>query len=197
MRLPTLGCCRSRMEGIMGAPTKSARETVISGRVTPEVSPMLTQFPTFGDSRLPARFWAKVRIGSVPAHRPDLGPCWEWTGACDRQGYGRFSTGSHGDNSQRPTLAHRLAYETLVAAIPEGLEPDNLCRKRSCVRSSHIEPVTHLENVRRGNAAAGIARKTHCPQGHRYDAANIYRSPGHPNHRHCRTCERLRLRLRD
>lgn len=29
------------------------------------------------------------------------------------------------------------------------------------------------------------ARKTHCPHGHKYDAANTYLSP---SGRHCRTC---------
>src|ERR1035437_916757 len=33
------------------------------------------------------RFWAKVdRNGPVPAHRPELGPCWVWEAGHDRPG---------------------------------------------------------------------------------------------------------------
>jgi len=103
---------------------------------------------TLGDPRLPARFWSKVRIGSVPAHRPDLGPCWEWM-ADRRKGYGRFRIGSRRDGNSRLVQAHRLAYETLVGPIRRGLESDHLCRNRPCVRPSHIEPVTHAINGQR------------------------------------------------
>ena len=37
------------------------------------------------------RFWAKVdKNGPVPAHRPELGPCWIWTAARFKRGYGKF-----------------------------------------------------------------------------------------------------------
>src|SRR3970040_597494 len=91
--------------------------------------------PTFGDDRLPARFWAKVRLGSVPAHRPDLGPCWEWTGFIDPQfPYGRFRVGP------RFLQAHRVSFEALAGTIPTGLTLDHLCRVTPCVRPSHLEP---------------------------------------------------------
>jgi len=106
--------------------------------------------PTFGDERLPPRFWAKVRIASVPAHRPDLGPCWEWTACRDRCGYGRFSIGSRRDGNRRLVQAHRFVYETLIGPIPGGLESDHLCRNYPCVNAAHLEPVTHTLNVQRG-----------------------------------------------
>lgn len=34
-------------------------------------------------------------------------------------------------------------------------EPDHLCRQRDCVRPSHLEWVTHSENVRRANVLRG------------------------------------------
>ena len=103
--------------------------------------------PLFGDIRLPARFWAKVRVGSIPAHRPDLGSCWEWTACRNVSGYGNFRIGSHRDDSARTILAHRWAYETLIGPIPAGLEPDHLCRNPACVYPAHIEPVTHSVNL--------------------------------------------------
>ena len=109
---------------------------------------MLTQStisPLFGDPRLPARFWAKV---NPMTYRPEIGPCWEWTGGRDGNGYGRFAVG-RGEHP-RTTFAPRLAYETLVGAIPDGFEPDHLCRNRACVRPQHLEPVARVVNVHRG-----------------------------------------------
>jgi hypothetical protein len=90
------------------------------------------------------RFWAKVdKVGPVPEHRPDLGPCWLWTASLDGQGYGRFSDGKRRG-------AHVVAWEAECGPVPDGLELDHLCRVRRCVRVSHLEPVTGGENVRRG-----------------------------------------------
>lgn len=159
--------------------------------------PMLdyrTTFPAFGDSRLPAHFWSKVRVGSVPAYRPDLGPCWDWIACCNSKGYGRFSVGRRGVN------AHRFAYEHLVGLIPDGLECDHLCRKHACVNPLHIEPVSRAENVLRSpeRRAGGVVRgaqqkaKTHCPAGHPYDENNTYlRKHGG---RTCKMCQNIRLR---
>ena len=108
---------------------------------------------SFGDPRLPARFWAKVRTGSIPAHRPDLGSCWQWTAARFVGGYGLFHVGSRIDGSARPAYAHRFAYEVLIGPIPKPLEPDHLCRNRACVCPTHLEPVTRAVNTQRGDRA--------------------------------------------
>lgn len=103
--------------------------------------------------RFPATFWRKVnKDGPVPEYRPDLGPCWIWTGATDDAGYGRSTTGSKG----RTGLAHRIAFELLIGPIPEHLPHiDHLCRVTSCVNPAHLEPVTQAENNRRERAALG------------------------------------------
>lgn len=108
------------------------------------------------------------------------GACRVWTGSTTGFGYGHIAIDG------RNRMTHRVAYELLVGPIPEGLELDHLCRNRSCWNPSHLEPVTHAENVLRGTApAAQNARKTHCPKGHPYDEANtIYRKWG----RRCRAC---------
>jgi hypothetical protein len=135
----------------------------------------------FGDPRLPERFWAKV----VP--EPNTG-CWIWTASTDGRGYGHCSDG-HG----KTVHAYRLAYETLVGPVPEGLELDHVrargCVGRACVNPAHLEPVTHQENVRRGDGWSGRhARATHCPAGHPYDEANTYVDPR--GKRQCRQCQR-------
>lgn len=92
---------------------------------------------------------ARLRIDGTPDERfwgriAKSDGCWLWEGGTNADGYGLFS--------RRPgttMMAHRYAYLTTVGPIPEGLELDHLCRVRLCVRSEHLEPVTHAENMRR------------------------------------------------
>jgi hypothetical protein len=123
------------------------------------------------------RFWEKVnKRGPIPAHRPELGPCWVWTAAKSR-GYGRFWLNG------RFVKAHRFAF----GPIPVGLEPDHLCLNKACVRRSHMEAVTPRAHIiRGGNRAALNARKTHCQHGHPFDPANTYTYPD--GRRECRAC---------
>jgi len=89
-------------------------------------------------------FWAKVsKDGPVPASRPELGPCWEWSGTRTPNGYGQLR------REGRARLAHRWLFERTVGAIPVGLELDHLCFNPPCVNPAHLEPVTHAENLRR------------------------------------------------
>lgn len=88
--------------------------------------------------KLPDRFWNKV------SPEPNSG-CWLWFGSWDEKGYGRFGIGGRGKHKP----AHRVSYEALVGAVAPGLELDHGCRVRCCVNPAHLEPVTHLENMRR------------------------------------------------
>lgn len=136
------------------------------------------------------RFWLKVDKNG-PIIRSDLGPCWTWLGAKGHHGYGRFRVGD------KTVSAHRFAYEILVGPIPAGLEPDHLCRNPACVNPGHLEPVTHQMNNQRGdkqNLGKAERSRTHCPQGHPYDAANTYIDRN--GSRHCRTCNREKNRRR-
>lgn len=135
---------------------------------------------------LMVRLWSKVdQNGQIPVYRLDLGPCWIWTAGRNSDGYGHLKVSGH------MVDAHRFTYELLVGSIPPGLELDHLCRVRLCVRPSHLEPVPHEVNVKRGKSGWNWREKTHCPQGHPYDASNTY---VHQGARHCRTCRRERNR---
>ncbi|MFF5842171.1 HNH endonuclease signature motif containing protein [Streptomyces massasporeus] len=109
------------------------------------------------------------------------GECWLWTGPLDRHGYAEIKI------SGRQRLAHRVAYETFIGPIPDGLVIDHRCRVRHCQNPDHLEPVTNRENLLRGvGVAAQNATKTHCPQGHPYDEANTIIRPR--GSRRCRAC---------
>ena len=140
---------------------------------------------TFGDARLPDRFWQKIEVS-------DLG-CWVWT-ATRTYGYGKFRL----SNPRRLANAHRIAYEALVGPIPEGLDLNHLCRNRACCKPAHLEPVPRRLAELRGDTLPGANLKvTNCPAGHPYDTENlIVRTRGEYTSRECRACRRQADRAR-
>lgn len=120
------------------------------------------------------RFWEKVSGG-------DIETCWLWTGGKvnDANGYGSFITAW-----PKKTVAHRWAYEQLIAPVPTGLDLDHLCRNRSCINPWHLEPVSRKVNLNRGIHANAV--KTRCRHGHPYSPENTrINSRGR---RECVTC---------
>lgn len=131
------------------------------------------------------RFLAFVnKNGKIPEARPDLGPCWLWTGCLDNDGYGRFTLDG------KKIMAARAAIILFGKGITVGLEPDHLCRVRPCVRVSHLEPVTHRENLKRG--VFPNSKKLVCPAGHPLLGPNLYVSP--TKRRICRICVKASAR---
>jgi hypothetical protein len=134
-----------------------------------------------------AAFWAKVDLnGPIPAHQPDLGPCWIWKGAHHPDGRGSFGWGN-----RRTRYAHVVAYILTTGHEPPPETPKitHLCDGGfiGCVRPSHLKADTQAGNlagmVARGRSARGArsgARK-HLQQrprgdGHwnaRLDAATV------------------------
>lgn len=134
------------------------------------------------------RLLARVDVyGPTPVQRPDLGPCWVWTGSTTKNGYGHIGDG--GRRARKTLLVHRVTYEAECGPIPNGLDLDHLCRNRACCRPSHLEPVTKKVNSARGRHAG--REQTHCGQGHEFTGENTYL---HGGRRHCRTCRRERQR---
>jgi len=75
-------------------------------------------------------FWDHVnKNGPIPAHRPELGPCWIWTGASTKAGYGMLSL-----SDRKHVYAHRLAWEMEHGPIPKGMWVLHSCDTPICVR---------------------------------------------------------------
>lgn len=82
------------------------------------------------------RFWPQVNV------IPEPGPCWEWTGARNKGGYGIFT----------PMTAHRFAWFLVHGPIPTGLKVRHfVCDNPPCVRNdgpnSHLRLGTHEQNM--------------------------------------------------
>lgn len=108
----------------------------------------------------PAEFdAAPARAGRTPRQRLDASyvveanGCWRWTKALTTVGYGHFHF------QGRYYQAHRLMYGLHRGPVLTTVM-DHLCRNRACVNPAHLEPVSHQENVRRGDGtrltAAGV-----------------------------------------
>jgi hypothetical protein len=71
--------------------------------------------------------------------------CWNWLKVKNENGYGRLTFGG------RTFLAHRFYYERACGPVASDIDLDHLCRNPACVNPDHLEPVSHAENMRRGN----------------------------------------------
>lgn len=119
------------------------------------------------------------------------GECIEWTGALDKHGYGVVSI------DRKTFRVHRLAVILSGRRYPKGYVTDHLCRNRKCINPDHLDVVTNVVNIMRGQSFGALnALKTHCPYGHILDGIRI--SPLNKKRRwkRCRKCNTLAYRKR-
>ncbi len=112
--------------------------------------------------------------------------CWVWTGVVDGAGYAYASV-----KGIRRNL-HRIIYFHLHPNADNDLELDHLCREPRCWNPSHLELVSHQENVHRGNAGKRLAARSHCVNGHEFTIENtrIYHKSDTCMQRICVLCQR-------
>lgn len=87
-------------------------------------------------------FWNKVnKDGSIPAHMPHLGKCWEWIAGTSSAGYGKITY------MNRDTSSHRISWEITYGDIPDGLWVLHKCDNPKCVRPDHLFLGTFRDNI--------------------------------------------------
>ncbi len=76
-----------------------------------------------------------------------IGPCRLWTGAVNRDGYGRFYIWRSGKTVAR--YAHRVAIAIAGVVVPAQLEVDHRCHRRRCTNyvGGHLQMLTGAENL--------------------------------------------------
>lgn len=117
--------------------------------------------------------------------------CLEWTGST-HAGYGQIAVDG------RPVPTHRLAWTLNRGPIPPDLNVLHHCDNPPCADTEpsstypdgHLFLGTQAENLadRDAKGRNGHSIKTHCKNGHPFDAANTYERPS--GGRNCLTCQR-------
>lgn len=83
------------------------------------------------------RFWRYVA-------KADETACWKWTGATDKDGYGRLTVRRNGG---RTTIrAHRLSYQLSTGEIPAGYYVLHSCDNPPCCNPAHLRLGTQRDN---------------------------------------------------
>lgn len=112
------------------------------------------RMPTFPPRRI-RKFWNNVEKKSP-------NECWEWIGATDSKGYGKFF--SCEDGSHKLLISHRIAYFLANGVDPGDEVVCHSCDNPLCCNPAHLWLGTHQDNIddmcrkgRQGRAASTLS----------------------------------------
>jgi hypothetical protein len=152
--------CREASEMLLTLDTSAASYLAgglagISGRVTADDAEELGILVKmkYDVAELPERIATKIRISRSG--------CWVWQGWCEKRSPRKLCYPKvwWGDTMK---YTHRVVYELLAKPIPDGMQLDHLCRNPRCVNPEHLEIVTAIVNIRRGNTGQNMVARISC-----------------------------------
>jgi len=148
---------------------------------------------------IPEPYAGKVRA-RILRDTKEVNGCWEWQKSLTvHGGYAQMMLSLEPKKPQLFT-GHRASWLVFRGDLAPGLHLDHLCRNHECINPDHLEPVTPLENLMRGEVAReGIKISTpvhYCRHGHSMTGKNLYeyKQAGLPRII-CRACKNERNRL--
>lgn len=111
----------------------------------------------------------------------------------DGRGYPRVALYRPDHPNGETLLVHRLVMEAFVGPCGDGLEVCHNNNIPTDPRLVNLRYGTRSENLldKRIHGTHNNSNKTHCPQGHAYDAVNTYYDRKR-NARHCKACKSAR-----
>lgn len=96
----------------------------------------------WGNRSLDDKFWkCIIKDGPLPAHRPELGPCWIWIGSTLKDGRGTLSVDG------KSVLAARFSFKLHNGKIDEDLNVCHHCDNPNCPNPSHLFQGTQRDNL--------------------------------------------------
>ena len=94
--------------------------------------------PDFPPRRV-RKFWNNIEKASIEL-------CWNWIGATDRKGYGKFFAVSNGNH--KLIQSHRISYFLHYGVDPGDSLVLHQCDNPSCCNPNHLRLGTHKENMK-------------------------------------------------
>lgn len=114
--------------------------------LVPQTNPVLASYQCSGT--IEHRFWSRIDKNGPPpppAHCPELGPCWLWTGCTDKDGYGKIGRGAENASDMK---ASKLSWLIHNGDVPVGLCVCHFCDNPPCANPKHLWLGTSQQNTR-------------------------------------------------